>query len=71
MKPAKDAQWWWLLLLGACLILAVVSLPIMTINGVGYNLYGFPIPDWSLFGTVLSLGGFFIGGFLFLKDIYL
>ena len=70
-KDARSAQWWWLLPLGVCLVLFVVSLPLLNVNGVPYNLYGFPIPPWSMLGTILSLGGFFISGFLFLKDIYL
>ena len=67
----KDVHWQWLFPMGVFLILFVISLPVMTVNGVQHNLYGFAIPSWSMLGTILSLGGFFISAFLFLKDIYL
>lgn len=67
----KDVHWQWLFPMGIFLILFVVSLPAIIVDGVRLNLYGFPVPDWYLLGTMLSLGGFFISAFLFLKNIYL
>lgn len=70
-KNIKNVKWQWLILMGICMVIFVVSLPIGIKQGVGYDLYGQQLPNWWMLATILSLGFGFISGFLFLKEIYL
>jgi hypothetical protein len=70
-KKAHKIQWQWLIMMGICLVGFVVSLPIGMEGGVGYDLYGLALPNWWMILTILSLGGFFVSAFVFIRELYL
>lgn len=70
-KKPHNIKWQWLITMGVCMVVFIISLPIGVEAGVPYDLYNLNLSNLWMLAAIVSLGGFFISAYLFIKEIYL